>query len=131
MGVFMLQFRAFRRAASTRPISPSDTNPGRCQKLLRTKYQRIRWVATLAVAGILLTANVVRADHLYGRIRGTVKDPSGAGVAGAKVLATNTATGLIKEESTEGDGSYEILQLAAPAVYTLITEVMGFRKFEA
>jgi hypothetical protein len=127
----MTQFRVFRRAASARLVSHADPNLGRYRRLFRTKYRRIRWVAMLAVAGVLLSANVVRADNLYGRIRGIVRDPSGAGIAGAKVVATNTATGLTKEAPTESDGSYEILQLAAPAVYTLTTEVTGFRKFEA
>lgn len=127
----MSHFRVFRRAVSARAISPSDTTPGESRRPFRTKYQRIGWIATLVVAGVLLTANVVRADNIYGRIRGTVRDPSGAGVAGAKVVATNTETGLAKEVSTESDGSYDILQLAAPAVYTLTTEVMGFRRFEA
>lgn len=80
---------------------------------------------------ILLSASVARADNVYGSIRGTVKDPSGAAIVGAKVVATNTATGISKDVTTATDGGYEFLQLPVPAPYTVTVEQTGFRKFEA
>jgi len=44
----------------------------------------------------LLSGSSAQADELYGRIRGTVTDPSGAVVPGARVTVTNTATGVVK-----------------------------------
>jgi hypothetical protein len=88
-------------------------------------------VFAVAIVALLLSANVARADNVYGRIRGEVTDPSGAKVAGAKVVATNTATGIAKEITAADDGTYDFLQLAAPSAYTVSVEVSGFKKFEA
>lgn len=85
----------------------------------------------MTIVALLVSANVARADNVYGSIRGTVTDPSGAAVAGAKVVATNTATGISKEVTAGSDGTYDFLQLAVPAAYTVSAEVTGFRKFEA
>ena len=41
----------------------------------------------------LLDVGVARAD-VYGKIRGIVTDPSGAVIPKAKVVATNTGTGI-------------------------------------
>lgn len=87
--------------------------------------------AVSGILWILLNVNVLRADNVYGRIRGAVTDPSGAAVAGAKVVATNTATGISKESTTTDDGSYDFLQLTVPAPYTVTVEQTGFKKFEA
>jgi hypothetical protein len=71
------------------------------------------------------------ADNVYGKIRGIVTDPTGAVIAGAKVMATNTATGISSTVTSGADGSYEFLQLAAPATYSVKVEQAGFRAFEA
>ena len=76
-------------------------------------------------------ANTARADNVYGKIRGTVTDPTGGVIPGAKVTATNTATGVSSTVTSATDGSYEFLQLAAPATYNVRVEQAGFRPFEA
>jgi hypothetical protein len=91
----------------------------------------VLYVLSIAIMALLVSANVARADNVYGSIRGTVTDPSGAAVAGAKVTATNTATGISKDATTGNDGTYDFLQLAVPAPYTVSVEQTGFRKFEA
>jgi len=79
----------------------------------------------------LFMANTARADNVYGKIRGTVTDPTGGVIPGAKVTATNTATGVTTTVNSATDGSYEFLQLAAPATYNVRVEQAGFRPFEA
>jgi Carboxypeptidase regulatory-like domain len=96
----------------------------------KTKCTLLRMLAMATIA-LFVSANVARADNVYGSIRGTVTDPSGAAVSGAKVTATNTATGISKEATTGSDGTYDFLQLAVPAPYTVSVEQTGFRKFEA
>jgi hypothetical protein len=91
----------------------------------------VLYALSMAIMALLVSANVARADNVYGSIRGTVTDPSGAAVAGAKVTATNTATGISKEATTGSDGTFDFLQLAVPAPYTVTAEQNGFRKFEA
>jgi hypothetical protein len=72
-----------------------------------------------------------RADEVYGRIRGTVSDPTGAVIPGVKVQARNLATGISKDAKSAPDGSFEFLQLAAPATYSVTAETAGFKKYEA
>ncbi len=93
--------------------------------------RNLLFVFTMAMMALLVSANVARADNVYGSIRGTVTDPTGAAVSGAKVTATNTATGISKALTTADDGTFDFLQLAVPAPYTVTAEETGFRKFEA
>jgi len=53
----------------------------------------------------------VPAQTAAGRIIGTVSDPQGAAVAGAKVTVTNTATGAQWETTTNAEGAYQVLDL--------------------
>lgn len=93
--------------------------------------RRKTFFATLGIFWLLLGVDAARADDVYGRIRGTVTDPAGAVVPRAKIVATNTATGVSKEAISAADGGYELLQLYAPSIYSISTEVSGFRRFEA
>ena len=86
--------------------------------------------ATCCVLSFLAAAPAL-ADNVYGKIRGTVTDPTGAVIGGAKITATNTATGISTTVTSKGDGGYEFLDLAAPANYTVKVEQPGFRAFEA
>jgi hypothetical protein len=88
-------------------------------------------VLVLGVAIALFAVSQVRADDVYGRIRGTVTDPSGALIPGVPVTATNIATGVARTVATTSDGSYELVNLPAPATYTVAAGRAGFRRFEA
>jgi len=89
-----------------------------------------RYVLLVALGTLsFLTVNVARAD-VYGKIRGTVTDPSGAVIPKANVVATNTGTGISTATVSGQDGSYEFLQLAAPAIYNITAELPGFKKVE-
>jgi hypothetical protein len=89
-----------------------------------------RFVLLVALGALcLVSVDVARAD-VYGRIRGTVTDPSGAVIPKAKVVATSTGTGISTATVSGQDGSYEFLQLAAPAVYSVTAEISGFKKIE-
>ncbi|MGH9351175.1 MAG: carboxypeptidase regulatory-like domain-containing protein, partial [Terriglobia bacterium] len=84
----------------------------------------------LAVSALmLLPANPSRADNLYGTIRGLVKDQSGAVIPGATVKVTDTGTGISYQVMSRADGSFEVLNLLAPAVYNVTVEKSGFQKF--
>lgn len=86
------------------------------------------WIVGLFLC--LLPIHAARADELYGRIRGKVTDPSGAVIAGAQVTATSLQTGLAKSVTSGADGSYEIIQLPAPADYKVSANQTGFSPFE-
>jgi hypothetical protein len=63
-----------------------------------------------------------------GSIIGTVTDPSGAVVPGAKVTATNTATGRAQSTLTGASGTFSIPQVA-PGTYTVTVEKSGFQRY--
>ena len=58
-----------------------------------------------------LGAPTARADNLYARIQGTVTDPTGAVLTGAKVNATNVATNISYTADTKSDGNFVLLNL--------------------
>src|SRR5258708_26494923 len=64
-----------------------------------------------------------------GTIAGTVLDPSGAAVPGAKIVASALATGLSRETTTSTDGGY-VFPLLPVGLYSISIEAQGFRRFE-
>src|ERR1700686_2603775 len=61
-----------------------------------------------------------------GSISGTLKDPSGALIPGATVIATNTATGIQNKTTTDTKGVFTFPSLQVGR-YDLQAEVEGFR----
>lgn len=61
------------------------------------------------------------AQSFRGSIRGRVSDPHGTPIAGAKVNAFNSATGLTRSATTSDDGSYVFAELPA-GEYTVTAE---------
>ncbi len=75
----------------------------------------------------VLTATTVWGQGLTGSISGLVKDPNGAVIPKAKVVAKNVGTNAESETMTDDTGYYRILNLV-PAEYTVSVEATGFRK---
>ena len=74
----------------------------------------------------LLCASWLLASPV-GSVGGSVKDASGALVAGVKVSLTNTSTNAKLETTTNPNGEFQFVQLA-PATYSLVAEAQGFKK---
>lgn len=87
---------------------------------------KCEWVAvlTLAMLGLCVAAT---AQTSTGRIIGTVSDPQGAVVSGARVSVTNTATNLRWNTSTRNDGSYQVLDLPI-GTYSVTVQAQGFAR---
>src|SRR5437660_4802371 len=81
-------------------------------------------LACLALA--FLAAPTVTAQTFRGTILGTVTDPSGAVVSGAKVTVRNVATGLERTTATSADGSYSVPELPI-GTYTVTITQSGFQ----
>jgi hypothetical protein len=83
------------------------------------------------LALVLAPARPGRADNVYGSIRGTVTDPSGAVIPDATVTATDVSTGISRRAITLADGSFVLLNLLAPATYNVTVEKSGFQRYQA
>ena len=81
-------------------------------------------ILTIGVAALLLIATPAWTQSFRGSIRGTVTDPSGSVIAGAKVSAKNIGTGQQREATTGADGGYVLAELPA-GEYTVTVESAG------
>ena len=67
------------------------------------------------------------AQAVTGTMLGTITDSSGARVANAKVVITETNTGIGRSVEANADGNYTFNNLT-PGTYTVTVEQTGFRK---
>jgi len=82
----------------------------------------------LLVCALLTLGGQAWAQTSSGQITGTVEDPTGAVVVGAKVVAKNEATGINYETVTTSAGSYALTALP-PGSYTITITMEGFHTF--
>ncbi len=84
----------------------------------------------LLVVFTLVCTIPASADNLYASIRGTVTDQTGAVIAGVKLTATNTATGISFSDTSNKDGNFSFLQLPV-GDYKIKAEQSGFKAYQA
>ncbi|MGO9271044.1 MAG: carboxypeptidase regulatory-like domain-containing protein [Terriglobia bacterium] len=82
---------------------------------------------TLVALAMILAGNLF-AQETTGSIRGTLYDPSGAGVPRAVVTATQVETGVTRANRSSQDGSY-VLVLLPVGHYRLEVSAKGFQEF--
>ncbi|HST08777.1 MAG TPA: carboxypeptidase-like regulatory domain-containing protein, partial [Terriglobales bacterium] len=94
---------------------------------MKTKF----WMglAVSLVSLCMLTPTAAFAQAVYGSILGTVTDPQGAAVAGAKVTVMDQRKGTQDTTTTNGDGNYSVTHLI-PDSYTVRVEGTGFKTSE-
>src|ERR1700683_3633022 len=68
---------------------------------------------------------VAQAQFDVGSLVGTIRDQSGAAVAGASITATNTATNIESSATSNGSGDYEIPSLHV-GVYTITAKATNY-----
>src|SRR5689334_11052356 len=66
-------------------------------------------------------------SQAYATINGSVTDPAGQAITGAKVIVTNMANGQSRSVNTNQDGLYVVTSLN-PGTYTVSVEQSGFKK---
>jgi Carboxypeptidase regulatory-like domain len=84
----------------------------------------LRSMFALMVLGF---SQALMGQAVNGTLLGTVIDATGAAVADAKVMATETTTGAIHESSTNESGNYTFPNLQ-PGKYAVTVEAKGFKK---
>src|SRR6266566_467811 len=80
----------------------------------------------LVVIILLLCTTSLLGQTFRGTILGTVTDPQGAVVTGAKVTVRNVNTGLERTTETSADGSYSVPELPI-GTYTVTINQSGFQ----
>ncbi|MBI2686327.1 MAG: TonB-dependent receptor [Acidobacteria bacterium] len=82
----------------------------------------------MRIVTLLLALTSLSAQDFRSSLAGTVTDPAGGAVSGAKVRAVNTQTNAATEASTNDSGRYSISFLI-PGPYVLTVEAPGFKQF--
>src|SRR6267143_1878015 len=85
--------------------------------------------ALVALCSLTIVTASAFGQAVYGSIFGTITDPSGAAVAGAKVTVTSVSKGITVSTTTNADGNYSVTHLI-PDVYTVKAEAPGFKSFQ-
>ena len=80
----------------------------------------------LVLLALLALSSLVFAQVQNGQFEGTVTDPTGAAIAGAKVTVTNQGTGLNVSLTTNSSGLYTAKELPI-GTYKLTAEAPGFK----
>src|SRR5438105_155720 len=83
----------------------------------------------LCCLAFLLCTRTASGQAVYGSVIGTVTDPQGNAVAGAKVTVTSTAKGTLFEGTTNDSGNYTITHLI-PDTYSIKIEAAGFKAYD-
>jgi outer membrane receptor protein involved in Fe transport len=92
-----------------------------------TSRRKQLWLAlVMGAACLLLAASALPQGIATGSLSGTVVDPSGAVVPGAKVTAVNTATNTASAGETNGEGLFALRSLP-PGTYKVTIEAPNFR----
>ena len=94
-------------------------------KVVQAKGQ----ILTALVALLLSLSALTWGQTGTTSLRGTVTDPKEAVVQGATVTATDPQTGFSRTATTDGRGSYQLLQLP-PSTYSVSVKAAGFAEIK-
>jgi hypothetical protein len=92
------------------------------------KQAILGWILVLCLA-LGFGASTATGQAVYGSITGTVTDPQGNAVAGAKVTVTDISKGTTEEAVTSESGSYSVTHLIADN-YKVRIEGAGFKAYD-
>ena len=85
-----------------------------------------RAIRTLSLAvSLSFMGCVAQAQFDVGSLVGTIRDQSGAAVAGASITATNTATNIESSATSNNSGDYEIPSLHV-GVYSISAKATNY-----
>src|SRR5580704_15443346 len=91
----------------------------------RSRQGATRLLCVFALAALLAAAAMAQSTS---QLNGSVTDPSGASVTGAKITLTNPATGLQRTATSNGTGLYQFLDVP-PGDYRLDATATGFAAY--
>jgi Carboxypeptidase regulatory-like domain len=86
-----------------------------------------RWILAVLLLVVCSATGYSQTDQ--GKVSGTVRDQSGAFVAGAKVTVKNERTGE-ERSGLSNDQGYFLISYLKPSTYTIKTDKSGFATVE-
>ena len=86
-------------------------------------------LALVCCLAFLLCTTTASGQAVYGSIIGTVTDPQGNAVAGAKVTVTSITKNTTDETTTNDSGNYSVIHLI-PDTYKVHVEASGFKTYD-
>ncbi len=92
------------------------------------EFTKLRFITGAACIFALCSAAIGYGQLLQGSIDGNVTDSSQAAVVGARVVATDPATGLVRDTTTGPDGLYSLPGLP-PGTYSVAVSASGFQNY--
>src|SRR5580693_2679231 len=105
-----------------------DTGNGSARRGGMAKRLAVLGLAVLFCV-ILLNAPRVLGQAVFGSIIGTVTDPQGNAVVGAKVTVTSTTKSFTYDTTTNESGNYSVTHLI-PDTYRVHVEATGFKAYD-
>ena len=88
-----------------------------------------RVVVPMTFVGLVLFLSTAAVGQASTSLRGTVTDPSGGMIGGAKVVLANSESKTERTATTGDQGEYQFLFLP-PGSYTLTVTATGFKRYE-
>lgn len=85
------------------------------------------WLSILVCLAIFGLTTPVFAQSTFGTVLGTVKDPSGASIPGAKITLTNTGTNASRSATSDSNGGYQFVNVDV-GNYQISVDASGFQK---
>ncbi len=92
------------------------------------KQTIVGWILVLCLA-MGFGASTALGQAVYGNLIGTVTDPQGNAVAGAKITVTNISKGRTDEAVSNESGGYSVTHLI-PDAYKIHIEAPGFKAYD-
>src|SRR3984957_12590417 len=114
---------AFRTVNTVGPRNEQAT------ALNRSRSISVASIFIASICAVILFSIPASSQTTAGRVLGTVSDQSGAAVAGARVLVTDTQRGESRTLSTDDSGGYVAPELL-PGNYKIRVEAKGFKTTE-
>jgi len=89
---------------------------------------RVVYCVSVFIGMLMLISSPLAAQEARATLSGTVTDPSGATLVGAKLTLSNVATGVNANAVTNGQGEYRFLFID-PGTYKLTADATGFKAY--
>src|SRR5262249_39781662 len=93
---------------------------------------RTMWRSHMILAGsiiVVLLALTASAQTFRGGISGSVADPPGASIPGARVQIVHVGTGLTRNQETTGTGDFTFSDLPV-GLYSVTVSMPGFQTYK-